>query len=423
MFKRVSVLVPTRARSGYLRQMLESYKATLVDSETSEIIFRCDDDDPDSAAMVRQLGYRCVVGPRRLGYRSLPTFYNEMLEEATGDLFLCGNDDMVFRTRGWASGVLELANQYPDGIFNIGVTTGLNDDKFPFSIVSRRLTELMGLINEPRLLFSDIFLLDVARAFDRSIRISTVEIGHDWAGHSDDQTRREANEHEFSMVFADTAGNWTQSYRDLHDGVIAETVARIRGKLRREGSRLGRASPAGGEWTSATCEGLRKQLIEKAGIKPTSILLLSSGRSPIGRELGAAFDRLIEVQPPTERDLILESTHHAIAYGDTTSTRFLYRLLRRYKDIGAVILDEDRYSRMISPYYLVRRAMSRPGVMVIVGPSHKASRDRRTNGASDSDPVTEFVNGLTSGELDGIEHEIYTLSGHDGQRLHYEIIT
>jgi hypothetical protein len=413
MFKRISVLVPTRARSGYLKQMLESYNATLIDKETSEIIFRCDDDDPDSAALVRRLGYRCVVGPRRLGYRSLPTFYNEMLKQASGDLLLCGNDDMVFRTRDWVGLILDFANQYPDGLFNIGVTTGLNDDKFPFSIVSRKLTELMGLINDPRLLFSDIFLLDVARAFDRSMRITTVEIAHDWAGHSDDQTRREANEHEFSMVFADTAGNWTQSYRELHDGVIAETVARIRSNLRREGSPFGRSSPAGGEWTKPTGEGFRQQLIEKAGIKSLSILLLSSNGSLTGRRLAAAFDRLIEVQPPTERDLILEGTHHAIAYGDTTNTLFLYRLLRRYKDIGAVILDEDFYSRMISPYYLVRRAMLRPGVIVIVGQGNKTSR----NGA-----VATFVNGLTSGELDGIEHEIYTIPGKNGERLHYEII-
>src|ERR1700757_741422 len=101
MFKRVSVLVPTRARTSYLIQMIESYDSTLVGKETSEIVFRCDDDDPGSAAIVRERGYRCLVGPRRLGYRSLPTFYNELLAVASGDLLLCGNDDMIFRTRDW----------------------------------------------------------------------------------------------------------------------------------------------------------------------------------------------------------------------------------------------------------------------------------------------------------------------------------
>jgi hypothetical protein len=57
--------------------------------------------------------------------------------------------------------------------------------------------------------------------------------------------------------------------------------------------------------------------------------------------------------------------------------------------------------------------MLRPGVIVIVGQGNKTSR----NGA-----VATFVNGLTSGELDGIEHEIYTIPGKNGERLHYEII-
>ena len=280
----------------------------------------------------------------------------------------------------------------------------------------------MGLINEPRLLFSDIFLLDVAQAFGRSIRLMTVEIGHDWAGHGDDQTRREANQHEFSMVFADKAGNWRPSYRELHDGVVAETVSRIRANLRREGSPMGKASPAGGQWNKLTPEGFREELIEKAGIARSVALLLSRSGSSIGKDLGCLFERLVEVRPPAERNLVLEGKGHTLAYGDSADTKFMHRLLRRYQAVRAVILDEDRYSRLISPYFLARHAMQRPGVIVLVGrrAELRGADDRQvTNGF---DATTKFVNGLISGEIDGIEHEIYTLTRDNGERIYYEIV-
>src|ERR1700676_1477647 len=106
-----------------------------------------------------------------------------MAAQFHGDVLMCGNDDMEFRTPDWPELILAEANKYPDGLFNIGVRVGLNDDKFPFSIVSRRLAQAMGWLNDPRLLYSDVFLLDVARAFRRAVRLNSVFVFHDWAGH------------------------------------------------------------------------------------------------------------------------------------------------------------------------------------------------------------------------------------------------
>jgi len=150
-----------------------------------------------------------------------------MAAVATGDLLMCCNDDVVFQTRGWPGLLLAEARKYPDGIFNFGVNVGLNDDFFPFSIVSRQLVRTLGFINDERLLFSDVFLLDVAKHFNRAIRVKSVTIFHDWAGHGADETRRDANRHEFEVVFKDASGDWTDEYRRKHDQVVAEAVAKI----------------------------------------------------------------------------------------------------------------------------------------------------------------------------------------------------
>src|SRR5678809_1191337 len=73
-----------------------------------QVVLRLDQDDPETlrwaqAAMPKPL---IVIGPRRKGYESLPTFFNEMAGEARGDLLMCGNDDMVFCTRGWVDAFL-----------------------------------------------------------------------------------------------------------------------------------------------------------------------------------------------------------------------------------------------------------------------------------------------------------------------------
>jgi glycosyltransferase involved in cell wall biosynthesis len=226
-YSKISVLIPTRNRIEYLKKMLKSYEDTVANPDQTELVFRVDSDDPQSADFLAHYGWPIIVGPRDEGYKSLPRFYNEMVKQAAGDLFVCGNDDMIFLTPDWPRLVIEEANKYPDGIFNIGVSTGLNDEKFPFSIVSRQLVDRLGKINDERLLFSDIFLLDIARHFNRAILLHSVIFYHDWTGYTNDQTRRDASKHEFSEVWEKAPGNWTAAYTKLHNMAVSEAIAKL----------------------------------------------------------------------------------------------------------------------------------------------------------------------------------------------------
>lgn len=219
MYKKISVLVPTRKRVERLKTLLASYDET-YDAALSEMVFRVDDDDDETQEFLAWHDHRRVVGPRMSGYASLPEFFNELLRYADGDVLMCGNDDMVFKTRGWAASILAAANRYPDGLFNFGVATH-NEGHYPFSIVSRRAAEQMGFLWDPRIFWGDIFLRDVMQSFGRCEMLHDVQIDHDWAGHAPDATFVDGNMERF-LPRGDSY--WS----NVHSRAVDEAVEKLR---------------------------------------------------------------------------------------------------------------------------------------------------------------------------------------------------
>jgi len=439
-YRKISVLVPTRKRPGYLEKMLASYRDTVRDTESCEFIFRCDNDDIESVAFLSPLGWPVLVGPRRGGYKSLPSFYNDMVKVATGDIYMCGNDDMLFQTKDWPQLVLQEANRYADGIFNIGVNTGLNDEKFPFSIVSKDLVQAVGFINDERLLFSDIFLLDVARYFNRAVRLNSVMIYHDWAGHGADETRRDANRDEFDMVFADTEGNWTERYRRAHEEAVSEAVAKIvASKDIRSGSVLAafekyEPPPAGeaprlwhpvgrpAKWgTRGAPDAIHydraatAQLIDAIYDKGLArrIVLLSELHNGLPSILWAQlFDQVYTIVSQGEPGRFESDGRHTLVHGSVGDTKFLYRVVERVRELDVMVLDDTRYAALISPYYLLRRALRRPGMVVFI----------RGADAVEDEGASRFIESLRSGAVDGISHVIRDISSGGRVCFSYEVV-
>jgi hypothetical protein len=437
-YRKVSILIPTRRRLTYLTRMLDSYYGSVENHDDSELVFRCDKDDLDSVRYLAEYDWPILVGPRREGYKSLPTFYNEMVGFATGDLFICGNDDMLFQTKGWPRLVIEEANKYPDGIFNIGVSTGLNDDKFPFSIVSRQLVQKLGKINDERLLFSDVFLLDVARRFNRAVRMNTVSFFHDWAGHTDDETRREANRHEFSQVFANAQGDWSEEYRRRHEEVVREAVLKIDSQGGFVASRAlaeferyqptangdgvwppratplewGRAlSPTAIHYGRDETAALIRVLVE-SGIDRHKVAISSFGNGLPSLLWGHLFDEVVTVMEQSGVPEFARYGPQTLAYGQIDNTRFLYRLAEQVGSLNALVLDHVRYSCLISPYYLLRHSLTRPGVIIFLNRS----------AADTSAGVLRFLSDLRTGHLDGACHDIRDILPADGAGISYEIV-
>ncbi|MCR4301798.1 MAG: glycosyltransferase [Sulfuricaulis sp.] len=217
MFTKVSVLIPTRHRIERLRTLLASYERTAQGVEqSSELVFRADDDDVETLRFLE--GRHVIAGPRLKGYESLPQFFNELAFAASGDTLMLGNDDMVFVTQGWAARILEAANRFPDGVFNVGVRTH-NETHFPFSTVSRRVAEHLGFLYDPRIFWGDIFLRDVMGALGRNVMLDDVEIQHVWAGNDPDQTFLQGE------GARRAPGNWMTH----HAQAVEEAVERLRG--------------------------------------------------------------------------------------------------------------------------------------------------------------------------------------------------
>lgn len=220
----ISVLVPTRGRVDRLQTMLDSYDATSTPG-ASELIFRIDDDDWDTWKCLNKSNRFMIRGLRGRGYADLPKMFNQLSKLASGDLLMCGNDDMVFKTPGWDRRLQKVADNYPDGLFDLGVTT-YNDTAIPFSCVSRQLVDRLGFLNDERLLYSDVYLRDVAQHFDRALLVPTIEIQHDWVGFGDGSEREEVRMKE-DEVLRDRDTYWR-----LHEQCVQEAVVKLEGMIR-----------------------------------------------------------------------------------------------------------------------------------------------------------------------------------------------
>jgi hypothetical protein len=215
-FSSISVLVPTRGRPDQVRALIRSYEATCGDPRICQLLFRADLDDQPTIDLLQRGPHKYLIGPRLNGYRSLPQFFQELYALAGGDLVMCGNDDMIFCTPDWPTKILAVANQFPDGVFNLGVST-FNEGHLPFSIISRAAVEAMGHVQDPRIFWGDIYLRDVMAAFGRVIMVPDVRVDHNWAGHAPDQTFTEAEQ-----------GRLPDRYWELHVEAIAEAVNKLR---------------------------------------------------------------------------------------------------------------------------------------------------------------------------------------------------
>lgn len=223
MFRKISVLIPTRGRLKRLGTLLESFYATTkCGDHNAELVFRADEDDPDTIGLLSLTTFQTFVGPRHQGYQSMPQFFNELAAHATGDVLMCGNDDMIFRTPGWAAAILAAANQFPDGVFNLGVRT-MNEGHYPFSIVSAIVVRELGFLWDPRIFWGDMFLRDVMMDLGRVQLLPEVRIDHDWVGFNPDSVFHESDK--------DITGKDPSYWSGTHRTAVNDAVTRLRGLL------------------------------------------------------------------------------------------------------------------------------------------------------------------------------------------------
>ena len=153
---RLSLLCPTRQRPRQLAALLRSLDRSAHRGDRVEILCYVDADDPALAGYRRlfdragrrfpRLG-RCVL---HIGAPlGVPTAWNVLAAESTGDYLLMANDDQLYADYGWDvtvdRTVAELAEREPDGVHCLYFDGGqYPDGGYDFPVISRRWYATLG---------------------------------------------------------------------------------------------------------------------------------------------------------------------------------------------------------------------------------------------------------------------------------------
>jgi hypothetical protein len=167
MTKRISLLLPTRGRVKLVERFLQSVIAQSNHVELIEVVLCVDDDDTESHGIKSsQLALKTIVVPRQ----TMGAYNSICLKNATGEITIAVNDDVVVRTQGWDDKVRALDARYPDGIY-----LGYGNDLFKgekvctFPIMSRETCQALA---EPypeiyKGAFIDVHLMDIFRRLEK----------------------------------------------------------------------------------------------------------------------------------------------------------------------------------------------------------------------------------------------------------------
>jgi hypothetical protein len=167
MKKRISLLLPTRGRRPLVERFLESVVVQSANPESIEVLLCVDDDDPASHTISStQVSLKTIVVPRQ----TMGAYNAICLENATGEITIAVNDDVIIQTKGWDEKIRALDERYPDGIY-----LGYPNDRFKgekvctFPILSRKTCEILA---EPypgiyKGAFIDVHLMDIFRRLER----------------------------------------------------------------------------------------------------------------------------------------------------------------------------------------------------------------------------------------------------------------
>jgi hypothetical protein len=171
----ISILCPTRNRPENVRRLIESAWATA--NGPLEFVFFTDEDAPLPLDITGQGGVVVTSGPRRV----FSDMWNACYEKASADVLMMGADDIVFRTPGWDTAVLDEFDRYPDRIVLVHGEDGIQGPGLgthPF--IHRRWAETLGYFSPPYFTrdFCDTWLSNLADRIGRRVFLPDVLTEH-----------------------------------------------------------------------------------------------------------------------------------------------------------------------------------------------------------------------------------------------------
>ena len=191
----ISVMLPTRRRTGLLPQSLGSLMDRARDTTSIELAVIHDDDDTETRDWFQgpqwhelqqrwQNPWICRQVPR-LGYSRLNEYLNILAPQCHGQWLLFWNDDAVMETPHWDDHVR--ANRDWPGLLHMPCrNVPMRCSIFP--LFNRRWLDVFGMVSPNT--FSDSWISDVARGAGvrREIPVWTFHDRFEETGHNQDET-------------------------------------------------------------------------------------------------------------------------------------------------------------------------------------------------------------------------------------------
>ncbi len=181
---RISLVLPTRGRPNLVHRLLDSIVATAEQPDMLEVLLRVDRDDAPSITIDdSRLQLRKIVGPPGV---KMGVMTRQCTEAAAGNNLLLMNDDVVCRTQGWDTAIVEALEQFSDGVAMIWCNDGFRGRRLAnLPALSRRICERMGGIcpGDYQRDYIDTHLFDVfnklkALGHDRRVSLENVLLEH-----------------------------------------------------------------------------------------------------------------------------------------------------------------------------------------------------------------------------------------------------
>ena len=165
---RISLLIPSRARTELLGRMIASVRAVSV--LPVEIVVRIDADDPqlEGYRQMRAQGTINVLveGPRIV----MSDLWNDAARHALADVMMLCGDDLVFKTPGWDRLVMDYLDPHPDKIVLVYGGDGHHTVGYAtHPLIHRRWYEAVGKFTGPYFSsdYADTWLWDVSGIINR----------------------------------------------------------------------------------------------------------------------------------------------------------------------------------------------------------------------------------------------------------------
>lgn len=177
----ISIICPTHKRPFQLQKMITSAVKTAKNPSYLEFCFYINQDDDSYKHLFEKLSdlkIKIVLGPKTW----LSQMYNSLLTVASGDVYLYGGDDIIFRTPYWDNKICSAFEIHKDKLAVVHVNDGANYSQKWATIgaVHREWIKLFGYVFTPHIPDNgiDAWITHVSNFAKRTIYLNDVLIEH-----------------------------------------------------------------------------------------------------------------------------------------------------------------------------------------------------------------------------------------------------